>query len=1475
MTGLLRGKPLRVLRQIEDRNGYELWWQLTQLYAPKTKARSISVLSALLHVPSFTKDKTLLDQVLGLERLRAEYAKSSGADLPDDLMLSVLVRALPRHIQQHVQLQMDENSTYEDVRALVVGYEKVTTSWSPGKIHAELGILGQPGSQQQQPVPMEIGKGSQKGKDGSKGKSKNAKGGKGSSTGKDGKGKGNSTPVCFHRQKPGHTKRDCWLLHGKPKNVNVVADDGTSVAGSAVGSSSSASNSQTGVPTANPGSNAVRLFSSTGVIIEELSDSDGEVIDLTAYDSFSGACMMVSQIDEFHDSSAGLAYMSCCPQFDMTYSDCDDSWTVVDECESLSSPTHMLSDVDVEHVRAIHSSGSGALTEIVLDSGADGSVLPASFLSVGTSVDGAKSSQYVDAQGNPITIHDAKIAKVKFGPITFREKFVVADVTTPLISMGRLLKDGWNVSNDQDQLNLVKGKRSIPLHFRRNSLCAFGEIRMLSEDSPSDQDPVHVRAVQLGPSLTNLGRGWNRLDENVLALHSQSLQHVDTTYAPADSLLWHRTTLVKLSDGSWHVEEFCQKISELPSRTTPLSITKNVTDVITLAHTFVVPPEVLGFSVVDDAPQQDPASSSSSVRDRGFLDLVPPVVPAQVDAADPPADVPAADGDAELPEAERDDAGDPKEVYVNGVKLDSNTTLKVLRDACESLGLAKRGGKMKCLERLWKHLEQHELIASQAAERELRGSQERIPVASMPPKVPTEDEVSRHQLTHQPYQSWCEVCVAHRGRQDAHSAHGNGDRQSDRSLVSFDFGYASRLPTDDKLCFLAIHDSWTGAMHCVPTPMKGGKYLSHLCTEFCRFISWLGHDKIALRCDQEPSTLSLLEAVRKTCRTVGIGVSVENVVPADHAANGAAETTVNVLRQNAGVFITQIEKAIGIDMTIGSMHPLYSWGLIHSAWIHNRFTVRQGQTPYELCSSRMYSGKVALFGEAVLGFLRTTQKAAPSWTKGLWLGKALNNDAHIVGVPPGRVFVTRSIRRLPNPWDMQLIADFEASSWDFGLAALGPQLVMAKRITGPQPNTPNPLALHANDPEARAVMGIPGTPEQDQASLVLPPRSRPIQNVPPPEAAVVASEAGDLDAAMAGPMEIPLIPREVQSSVPTTPIVMGSGSSGSGVAAEVPMPVSSPISHAVHEHDAVDSDRPTKIPRILAVQGLDHEDDDLVVYLDNDELDELEAYDETLSEHDELYDDTPQDLCNESAMELLCRPYTSNEPDLGAEELAELDALADKVELQRLQAMGVLIPVSSLSQQDGFDGFSDFKKLSTRMVRTWRDKRLGGKRVWLRRSRYVAREYAWLTPDRQDLFSPASSALTTRLLPTLFLRMMANDFVLCAIDIGDAYLTVPQKIPTLVSYDDKSGNHVEFSLGRVLPGQRDGALLWHESITAFLLEEMSIGCCEAYPSLLRSKCGSCMMLLHVDDILCLCTRDFLDKTLEPTLNQVSTKFPWR
>ena len=121
LTGLLKGKPLRVLRQVEGRNGMEVLRQLIDLYTPSSRARSIALLQSFMQFPSFTKEKTMHEQILALERLRSEYQSCSGKDISDDLALSVLVRALPAHIRQHVQLQMSETTTYSETRTRILG----------------------------------------------------------------------------------------------------------------------------------------------------------------------------------------------------------------------------------------------------------------------------------------------------------------------------------------------------------------------------------------------------------------------------------------------------------------------------------------------------------------------------------------------------------------------------------------------------------------------------------------------------------------------------------------------------------------------------------------------------------------------------------------------------------------------------------------------------------------------------------------------------------------------------------------------------------------------------------------------------------------------------------------------------------------------------------------------------------------------------------------------------------------------------------------------------------------------------------------------------------------------------------------------------------------------------------------------------------------------------------------------------------
>ena len=445
-----------------------------------------------------------------------------------------------------------------------------------------------------------------------------------------------------------------------------------------------------------------------------------------------------------------------------------------------------------------------------------------------------KDSAYVDAQGKPINVRGARIAEVQLGSVRFKERFIIAAVTSPLISMGRLLKDGWCLEKNGGIMTLVRAGKSIPVHFKRNSLCAHGSIRMLNvvDDSstPTAQEcKEHVRALALSEPLSSLGRGWIRLSENVYALRSISPQHVDTTFCVSDALLWLRTTLVKHDDDTWHLDEFCENISEMDSRVSPIESAKKVGEVITIAHTEFVPPEALGFSVYDDAVV--PALSSSFRASASSSSAPSSSAPRPAaDASAAPDPVPAAADEQELPVADREVGVEVREVLIDGVKLDSNSSLNTLRGACDALGLSKGGGKVKLLQRLWEHLQAQELIAAHSAERNLQGEQMRPAIGQPVPAEPTEAQRAQHNLVHYPYAAWCELCVANHARQDGHEPQPHVD--SGHSCISFDFGYAARNDDDDKICALFLHDRHTGAMHTVPTPQKGGRWLNPYARSF-------------------------------------------------------------------------------------------------------------------------------------------------------------------------------------------------------------------------------------------------------------------------------------------------------------------------------------------------------------------------------------------------------------------------------------------------------------------------------------------------------------------------------------------------------------------------------------------------------------------------------------------------------------------
>ena len=249
---------------------------------------------------------------------------------------------------------------------------------------------------------------------------------------------------------------------------------------------------------------------------------------------------------------------------------------------------------------------------------------------------------------------------------------------------------------------------------------------------------------------------------------------------------------------------------------------------------------------------------------------------------------------ADVPEAEplEEDRAIPYEdettVTVDGIVFTLDSPLRGLRAGCTSLGLSGRGSKKDCMKRVIEFLRTRELIEAQAVQAKLKQNSERHAIPQGKPVEPSAAVRDAHNLTYEPYETWCSLWVANRVRQDGHRVQTH--ETTSHSVISFDVFYCSCMKNEsNNLAALVVSNRDTGLCLALPTQQKGGKSLPYLTTELCRFSVHCGHTEVALRCDSEPSTLSWLDSVKRARAGMRITVHSEPFPTGDHQSNGAAE----------------------------------------------------------------------------------------------------------------------------------------------------------------------------------------------------------------------------------------------------------------------------------------------------------------------------------------------------------------------------------------------------------------------------------------------------------------------------------------------------------------------------------------------------------------------------------------------------------
>ncbi|CAE7811967.1 unnamed protein product [Symbiodinium sp. CCMP2592] len=1568
LSSYLKGRPLRLLKAVTNRDGLLVWQRLHQELKPSTRSRELALAEALVSFPPLQAGSSLLEYVLVYERLIREYEAVSHTFYPDNLKMSTLLKGLPSDVKRHIQLNLSGDTTYTGLRDKLLQFEKTTASWTTEHVMRGLQLtssttssFGMPfTSDQSGPSPMEIdrlhaesggkpkGKGAFGGGKYGKGKpyQKGLKGkpfglqgvpggfhqkgfkGKGKFGGKKGKlmmspfygsgkgksqqkGKQNKGPKgkgskgvgpCYACGRMGHVAADCW---GTVRQVesgagtyapSVAPSDSASQVkpgSTAATASTTASTATGGVATsmARPAQSAgfVRRLQAAGLgDLGECTESehgDDQQWSDALYDA-EWQMQFEADGEQYLDEASWEAYVAeaewdpydqasweayaeaewaswptepeygdwvrrlgvsdeeselvstSCLVYDLTVQDelSDDPDCEAEEpfhedelcdCEGSFIDNIAVGEANItadqlhHHVRAV---GTVELESVIFDSGADVTVLPIDrFAEVGVRTsDNRKPYKLRDAQGNSIPGGSLR-ARVQFevetmegDTVVFEDDAVLAQVAAPLLCSARLFRDGWSLVQGEESMLLSKGERHVPVHFQKNSLAMNMYIRQIC-----DQDELDVRAVlhvgdELVQTVVRGTDGWQLTSDETpvfVSKHSSVTEDPSLSF-PCDH--WpYRTTLLHIPGRPKpdHFEVFELGAYWEGNERKQISPDGANYTILTLLSTRPVEIQRFGKLVRDSVPAAGIGEELEREKRESERAEAQEALAAR-DAEQAPMVPP--------PEVQVDDGRE--RVSLAGIDVDEASSLGTLRAACKFLDISHHGTKAVLWNRIKQSVTKSRLDAvtqiADAVLKEYERPAEGEPLA----KLPSVAEQELHALTHLPRQPWCQACLAARSREDNHTATSPEERAI--PVVSVDYMYTGTEGTADErdpLCeHLLVVDMKTKYVLVLPIDVKGGASVRGCTEEIVRMMSSLGCREVHIRADTEPAMNQLVDHITQVRTKLGFKTEREPVPPDASTHQGLpAERYVQTIRQLGNCLLRAIELKCGYQ--VKSFHPVFTWAFRHAGWLHSRYHVlSSGQTPYELIHGHSFAAKIAPFGCSVFAQCLPKVKAkGATWIKGVYLGRSHSGALNVIGTSEGIQFA-RTIRRSPTEFEPMLLDAVKGVSWNLTLGVVGVRV-----------------------PRGGRRIRLPAVVEQ-------------AEQAPPEEERDQREQSGPGDEAGSDPTtssSSSTSKKDVSLDSMSLPGESGSGSSGTGSASGGSRDILAENVGVEEEGSAALESSPKF--RKLGEGRVAHVSF-MVRRLRDDLYDPSEPIEvpEVSEEHDQVVDPQDDGEFNQVIDEMdtiMLNNYEAGPPELSDEALAQLDAERDQFELDRLVGMGVLVNADEEQLDD------DTTELSSKFVRDWRwrdDK-------WTRRSRLVGREFRSLSPELDDLYSPASISSTTKLLAAM--AATSVELELYSLDISDAYLMVPQRTPKYVR-----ANGRVYRILYNLPGQRDGAQGWYEFFSA-VLQKHDMKVCEVAPAIFAIP-GRLVINTHVDDGKVLAAPGEMEKLREHLeLNKLKVK----
>ena len=133
---------------------------------------------------------------------------------------------------------------------------------------------------------------------------------------------------------------------------------------------------------------------------------------------------------------------------------------------------------------------------------------------------------------------------------------------------------------------------------------------------------------------------------------------------------------------------------------------------------------------------------------------------------------------------------------------------------------------------------------------------------------------------------------------------------------------------------------------------------------FQNYIDRLGLVKAELKCDQEPSTLDVANALIKRCQST---ILIMTAAPKGSKGSLGRGERANLTCQGQ-LRACREDVSMRYKTEIGPDHVLMGWMVRHCAWVVNNFQVKgTRRTPYSSIWGKDYTGEVVPCGENLFG----------------------------------------------------------------------------------------------------------------------------------------------------------------------------------------------------------------------------------------------------------------------------------------------------------------------------------------------------------------------------------------------------------------------------------------------------------------------------------------------------------------------------